>query len=113
MQFAGSVNTYIIGNPAAIIPVVNGIDYQWAINVAGTVAEQPTPFPTVPSTIDTNRFMYPGLARSYVVHSGYLETPTHRQIQFQTQDIPSIQLTIRSGVSPDVIARWQLATAGI
>jgi hypothetical protein len=113
MQYSGSVNTTIVGNPAAIIPVVNGIDALWAINVAGTVADQPRSFPTVPSTIDTNRLMYPGLGRSYIVHSGYIETPTHRQIQFQTQDIPSIQLTIRRGLSPDVLARWQLVSAGV
>ena len=109
MQLAGSTNTYIVGNPAAIIPVVNGIDLNWMVNVVGTVVDtQPSPFPTIPSSIDTNKFYYPGLARSYVVHSGIMETPTHRQIQFATQDIPSIQLTIRAGISPDVIARWQL-----
>jgi hypothetical protein len=114
MQFAGSTNTTIIGNPAAIIPVVNGIDANWILNVVGTQSDTgATPFPTIPSTIDSNRFYYPGLGKSYVVFAGQLETPTHRQIQFQTQDIPSIQLTIRQGISPDVLARWQLAAANI
>lgn len=114
MQFAGSVNTQIIGNPAAIIPVVNGIDFNWMLNVVGTPSDTgATPFPTIPSTIPTNQFYYPGLGRSYMLHAGILETPTHRQIQFATQDIPSIQLTIRTGVAPDVIARWQLAQSGL
>ena len=113
MQFAGSVNTTIIGNPAAIIPVINGMDINWIANVMGTDAEQPSPFPTVPTSIVANHFYYPGLGRSYVVEASIKETPTHRQIQFATQDIPSIQLTIRAGVSPDVLARWQLANAGI
>jgi hypothetical protein len=114
VQFAGSVNTQIVGNPAAIVPVVNGIDANWIVNVAGTVVDSgPTPFPTIPSTINSNRFYYPPLAKEYVVFGGLQETPTHRQIQFLTQDIPSIQLTIRRGVSPDVLARWQLASAGI
>jgi len=112
VQLAGSVNTTIVGNPAAIIPIVNGIDPSWFLNVVGTfVDSQPQPFPTIPSSIPTNHFYYPGLGRSYVVAAGLQETPTHRQIQFATQDIPSIQLTIRAGVSPDVIARWQLVAS--
>lgn len=113
MQLAGSTNTYIIGNPAAgYVPIVGAIDANWFINVLGTpVDTSPQPFPTIPSSIDTNRFMYPGLSRSYVNNAGLTETPTHRQIQFMTQDIPSIQLTIRRGVSPDVIARWQMAAS--
>lgn len=117
MQFAGSVNTNIIGNPAAIIPIVNGIDVNWFVNVFGTqVDTQPNPFPTIPSTMAgkptyADGYYYPGLSRSYVNNAGYTETPTHRQIQFQTQDIPSIQLTIRQGVSPDVIAQWQLVAS--
>jgi len=119
MQFAGSVNTQIIGNPAAIIPVVNGIDANWFVNVLGTVVDtQPNPFPTIPSTIAckpvyANHYYYPGLANSYVMNAGYGETPTHRQIQFATYDIPSIQLTIRRGVSPDVIALWQINAANL
>jgi|SRR5215471_1661870 len=115
MQLAGSVNSTIIGNAAAGIPIVSPVDPNWLLNVYGTPVDTgPTPFPTVPSSINTNRFYYPGLACSYIVNAGYIETPTHRQIQYMTQDIPSIQLTIRRGVSPDVIARWQLAagTAG-
>ena len=112
MQLAGSVNSTIIGNAAAGIPIVSPVDPLWFVNVVGTVVDtQPQPFPTVPSTINANRFYYPGLAKSYVVQAGYMETPTHRQIQFMTQYIPSIQLTIRRGVSPDVIARWQLAAS--
>jgi len=112
MQLAGSVNSYIIGNAAAGIPIVSPVDPNWIINVLGTVVDTaPQPFPTIPSSIPANHFYYPGLARSYVNNAGYGETPTHRQIQFMTQDIPSIQLTIRRGVSPDVIARWQLANA--
>jgi hypothetical protein len=119
MQFAGSVNTQIIGNPAAIIPIVNGIDANWFVNVLGTVVDtQPNPFPTIPSTmagkpVYANHHFYPGLALSYVQNAGYGETPTHRQIQYATQDIPSIQLTIRRGVSPDVIALWQLNAANV
>jgi hypothetical protein len=114
MQLAGSVNSTIIGNPAAVIPIVNGVDPLWFVNVLGTVVDtQPQPFPTIPSTICTNSFYYPGLGRSYVQKASYEETPTHRQIQFATQDIPSIQLTIRRGVSPDVLARWQLAATQI
>jgi len=110
MQLAGSVNTTLIGNAAAGIPIVSPVDPNWFVNVLGTVVDtNPQPFPTIPSSIQTNHFYYPGLAKSYVVNAGYTETPTHRQIQFMTQDIPSIQLTIRRGVSPDVIARWQLA----
>jgi len=112
MQLAGSVNTTIIGNAAAGIPIVSPVDPNWIINVIGTVVDtNPQPFPTIPSSINTNRFMYPGLSRSYINNAGLQETPTHRQIQFATQDIPSIQLTIRQGVSPDVIARWQLAAS--
>lgn len=114
MQLAGSVNTTIIANPAAAyIPIVSPVDANWMINVLGTEAEQPHPFATVPSTICSNRLYYPGLGKSYIVNAGYMETPTHRQIQFMTQDIPSIQLTIRQGISPDVIARWQLAASQI
>jgi hypothetical protein len=112
MQLAGSVNTYIIGNAAAGIPIVSPVDPNWFVNVLGTVVDtNPQPFPTIPATINANRLYYPGLSRSYVNNAGFLETPTHRQIQFMTQDIPSIQLTIRQGVSPDVIARWQLAAS--
>jgi hypothetical protein len=117
MQLAGSVNTYIIGNAAANVPIVSPVDPNWFINVLGTVVDtQAQPFPTVPSTVKgrpfwANGFFYPGLSRSYVSNAGLTETPTHRQIQFATQDIPSIQLTIRRGVSPDVIARWQLAAS--
>src|SRR5215831_15809792 len=112
MQLAGSVNTTIIGNPAAVIPIVGAVDPNWFINVLGTVVDtQPAPFPTVPSSFNANRLFYPGLSRSYVNNAGYAETPTHRQLQFATQDIPSIQLTIRRGISPDVIARWQLANS--
>lgn len=113
MQLAGSVNTTIIANAAAAyIPVLAPIDANWFLNVLGTQVDTgPTPFPTVPSRIPTNHFYYPGLGRSYVAFASYGETPTHRQIQFMTQDIPSIQLTIRQGVSPDVIARWQLAAS--
>jgi hypothetical protein len=112
VQLAGSVNTYIIGNAAAVIPVVSPVDPLWFVNVIGTVVDtQPQPFPTIPSRINANRLYYPGLSRSYVNNAGLTETPTHRQIQFMTQDIPSIQLTIRQGVSPDVIARWQLAAS--
>jgi|SRR5215471_3897458 len=118
MQLAGSVNSYIIGNAAAAyIPIVAPIDTNWIVSVLGTPGKtQPSPFPTVPSTVAckpfrANGFYYPGLGRSYVVNASYQETPTHRQIQFMTQDIPSIQLTIRQGVSPDVIARWQLAAS--
>ena len=113
MQLAGSVNTQIIANAAAAyIPVLAPIDANWFINVLGTSVDTgATPFPTVPSTIPTNHFYYPGLGKSYIGYAGYMETPTHRQIQFMTQDIPSIQLTIRQGVSPDVIARWQLAAS--
>lgn len=112
MQLAGSVNTTIIGNAAASIPIVSPVDPNWIVNVLGTVVDTaPQPFPTIPSTINTNRLYYPGLARSYLVNAGYMETPTHRQIQFMTQDVPSIQLTIRRGVSPDVIARWQLSAS--
>jgi hypothetical protein len=119
MQFAGSVNTDIIANPAAIIPIVNGIDAAWFVNVLGTqVDTQPNPFPTVPSTIKhqpvyTNHYYYPGLGNSYVMNAGFGETPTHRQIQYATYDIPSIQLTIRRGVSPDVIALWQINAANL
>lgn len=119
MQLAGSVNTYIIGNPAAIIPIVNGIDANWFVNVYGTLVDtQPNPFPTVPSTIAgkpvyADGYYYPGLSRSFVNNAGYGETPTHRQIQFATQDIPSIQLTIRQGLSPDVLAQWQLAASAV
>ena len=118
MQLAGSVNTTIIGNAAASIPIVSPVDPNWFLNVLGTVVDTGAqPFPTVPSTIAcqpvyANHVYYPGLSRSYVNNAGFMETPTHRQIQFMTQDIPSIQLTIRRGVSPDVIARWQLS-AGI
>ena len=113
MQLAGSVNTYIVANAAAAyIPIVAPIDANWFVNVLGTVVDtQPNPFPTIPSRINSNRLYYPGLGKSYIVNAGYMETPTHRQIQFMTQDIPSIQLTIRQGVSPDVIARWQLAAS--
>src|SRR5215469_2781607 len=104
MQLAGSVNTQIIANPAAAyVPIVGAVDANWFINVLGTwVDTGPQPFPTVPSTINrvpvyTNHIYYPGLGRSYVVEATD-ETPLHRQIQFATQDIPSIQLTIRQGV---------------
>jgi hypothetical protein len=118
MQLAGSVNTQIIANPAAaIIPIVAPVDANWFINVLGTpVDTQPNPFPTIPSTIKgrpvyTNHLYYPGLSASYIFNAGFGETPTHRQIQYMTQDIPSIQLTIRQGISPDVIARWQMAAS--
>jgi len=114
VQLAGSVNSYIIGNAAASIPIVSPVDPNWFVNVFGTVVDtNPQPFPTIPSSINANRLYYPGLSRSYVNNAGYTETPTHRQIQFMTQDIPSIQLTIRRGVSPDVIARWQLAAGSM
>jgi len=112
VQLAGSVNTYIVGNAAASIPIVSPVDPNWIINVIGTSVDTGAqPFPTIPSSINANRLYYPGLSRSYVNNAGYGETPSHRQIQFATQDIPSIQLTIRRGVSPDVIARWQLAAS--
>lgn len=114
MQLAGSVNTTIIGNAAAQIPIVSPVDPNWFINVLGMPVDTgATPFPTVPSSFDANRHFYPGLGRSYIAFAGYQETPTHRQIQFATQDIPSVQLTIRTGLSPDVLARWQLAQASI
>src|SRR6266576_2515370 len=114
MQLAGSVNTTIIGNAAASIPIVAPVDPLWFINVLGTPVDTgATPFPTVPSSFDANHLFYPGLGRSYIQFAGYQETPTHRQIQFATQDIPSIQLTVRTGLSPDVLARWQLANAAI
>jgi len=114
MQLAGSVNTTIIGNAAAGIPIVSPVDPNWIVNVIGTPVDTGAqPFPTIPSSINANRLYYPGLSMSYVAFAGYRETPTHRQIQFMTQDIPSIQLTIRQGVSPDVIARWQLAAGAM
>jgi hypothetical protein len=117
MQLAGSVNTYIIGNAAAGIPIVSPIDPNWFLNVLGTISDTgANPFPTVPSTVarkpfNSNSWFYPGLSRSYVNNAGFTETPTHRQIQFMTQDIPSIQLTIRRGISPDVLARWQMSAS--
>ena len=114
MQFSGSTNTQIVGNPAAFIPIVGAIDPVWFANVYGMPIDTgPTCFPTVPSSFPANHFYYPGLGKSYIVNAGYVETPTHRQIQYATQDIPSIQLTIRAGISPDVLARWQLANSQI
>lgn len=114
MQLAGSVNTYIIGNAAAQIPIVSPVDPLWFLNVLGTPVDTgATPFPTVPSSFNANHKYYPGLSKEYVMYGGYQETPTHRQIQFATQDIASIQLTIRTGIAPDVIARWQLANSQI
>lgn len=109
MQLAGSVNTQIIGNAAGNIPIVQPIDAVWFANILGLPVDTgPTCFPTVPAGYNANQKYYPGLARSYI-SAGLQETPTHRQIQFATQDIPSIQLTMRRGLSPDVLARWQLA----
>lgn len=80
-------------------------------NVLGTLVDtQPQPFSTVPSGFDANHHYYPGLARSYLA-AAVVETPTHRQIQYSTQDIDSVQLTIRGPVSPQVIMRWQLSQA--
>ena len=57
MQLAGSVNTTIIGNAAAIIPIVSPVDPNWILNVLGTyVDSQPSPFPTVPSTVACKPF---------------------------------------------------------
>ena len=113
-QLAGSVNNNIVGNAAAWIPIVSPVDPDWFLNVVGTpVDSKPNPFPTVPSSFPANHFFYPGLHRSYMVFGGYQETPSHRQIQFNTTDVPSIQLSIRAGISPDVLARWQLANTQI
>ena len=113
-QYSGSVNRQIVGNPAAWIPIVNPVDPNYFLNVVGTPVDTgATCFPTVPSSFDANHHYYPGLHRSYMLYGGYQETPSHRQIQFATQDIPSIQLTIRSGISPDVLARWQLQSTQI
>jgi hypothetical protein len=110
MQFAGSVNTQIVGNPVAGVPIVGAVDPLWFANVLGTPVDTgATCFPTVPASFDANRKYYPGLSRSYIQYASLLETPTHRQIQYASQDIPSIQLTVRRGLSPEVLARWQLA----
>jgi hypothetical protein len=113
-QLAGSVNTNIVGNAAAQIPIVSPVDPYWFLNILGTSVDTgPNPFPTIPSSFPANSFFYPGLHRSYMVYGGYQETPSHRQIQFATTDIPSIQLSIRAAISPDVLARWQLANSQI
>lgn len=67
-----------------------------------------TSFPTVPSSFDANHHYYPGLSRSYLA-AAVVETPMHRQIRYATQDIPSVQLTIRGPISPQVLQRWQLS----
>lgn len=114
MQLAGSVNTTIVGNPAANIPLVSPVDPYWFLNVLGTPVDTgPTCFPTVPSSFNANHHYYPGMSKEYVMFGGLQETPMHRQIQFATYDIPSIQLTIRGPISPDVLARWQLANTSI
>jgi hypothetical protein len=69
------------------------------------------PFPTVPSSFDANHHYYPGMGRSYIA-AAYVESPSHYQIQMATQDIQTVQLTIHSAISADVLARWQLAMAG-
>jgi hypothetical protein len=109
VQLSGSVNSQIIGNPIAIIPIVGAVDPLWFINIVGTPVDTgPQCFPTVPSSYNGNRLFFPGLSRSYIAAS-YGETPTHREIQYATQDIPSVQLSIRSGINPNVLAQWQLA----
>jgi hypothetical protein len=85
----------------------------WWMDVLGVapVDTGATPFPTVPASFPANAHYYPGMGRSYVM-AGYIETPSHTQIQMATQDIQTIQLTIRQSISPDVLARWQLALSG-
>lgn len=81
---------------------------RWAGILGTRVDTGPTCFPTVPSGFDANHHYYPGLARSYL-GAAYIETPQHTQIRYATQDIPSIQLTIRGAISPQVLQRWQLS----
>jgi hypothetical protein len=71
-------------------------------------SDQPACFPTVPAGFNANSHYYPGLGRSYLGAS-YVETPSHKQIQYSTEDIPSVQLTIRGAISPQVLQRWQLS----
>lgn len=85
----------------------------WWMEVLGVapVDTGAMPFPTVPASFPANAHYYPGMSRSYV-GAAFVETPSHYQLQQATQDIVTIQLTIRQSIGPDVLARWQLALAG-
>lgn len=84
-------------------------EQKW-LGLVGTAADLPqlTVFPTVPASFDANRHYYPGLAKSYL-GAAVVETPQHSQIQYSTFDIPSIQLSMRGPISPQVLQRWQLS----
>ena len=85
----------------------------WWMEVLGVapVDTGAMPFPTVPASFNANAHYYPGMSRSYI-GATYVETPSHYQLQMATQDIVTIQNTIRQSIGPDVLARWQLALSG-
>lgn len=85
----------------------------WWSNVLGVapVDTGAMPFPTIPAGFNANHHFYPGMGRSYLA-AGYVESPSHRQIQMATEDINTIQLSIRGPISADVLARWQMALTG-
>ena len=107
-QYSASVNQMIGDRLMLYMPIVGAVDPEWFLNIAGTgVDTGPQCFPTVPSGFNANRYYYPGLSRSYFLAS-YGETPTHRELQYATQDIPSAQLAVRPAINPEVLARWQM-----
>lgn len=108
VQFAGSVDTGVAPN-VTTSGGMRGPANEQLLNIIGTYVDTgPTCFPTVPSSFDANSHYYPGLARSYLGASE-VETPSHRQIRFETRDINSVQLNIRGPISPQVLLQWQLS----
>jgi len=107
-QLDGSVNTGLA--PPLILSGGNlEPDAQRWGGILGTPVDTgATCFPTVPAGFDANRHYYPGLAASYL-GAAYVESPQHRQLRQATADIPSIQLTVRGAISPQVLQRWQLS----
>ena len=115
-QFSSQVDASVNRNQPPLLQLSGGnlqSPESWWLNVLGVapIDTGPVPFPTIPSTIDTNRWYYPGMGRSYI-GAGYVETPLHQQIQMATNDIQTIQLTIRGPIAADVLARWQMALTG-
>lgn len=107
-QFDASVNSF---TPPPVTTSGGNLEdgNQRLAGILGTLVDTgATCFPTIPSGFDANHHFYPGLARSYLA-AAVVETPMHRQIRYATYDIPSVQLTIRGPISPQVLQRWQLS----
>lgn len=107
-QVSGSVSS---GAPTPVITSGGNLEppIQRAIGILGTASKVgPSVFPTIPSSFNSNAHFYPGLSYSYR-GAAMVETPSHGQIRYATYDIQNIQLTMRGGISTDILAAWQLA----